>query len=101
VDGKLIAISGISYVTNRIISAIPSYTVRHWWYRRILGIRIGPGASICMGQFVWFNSLSQIRRDGVVIGDHAIVNRDCCLDARAPLRIGRNASISAYVTILT
>ena len=54
-----------------------------------------------MGQFVWFFSPSQMRHDGVVIGAHALINRDCCLDARGPLRIGRNASISPYVTILT
>jgi maltose O-acetyltransferase len=98
---KLVAISLLAYLTNHIISAIPFYTVRHAWYRRVLGLQIAPGASVCMGQFVWFFSPSQIRRDGVVIGAHAIINRDCCLDARGPLRIGRNASISPYVTILT
>jgi maltose O-acetyltransferase len=98
---KTVAVALISYVTNHIISAIPFYTVRHAWYRRVLGIRLGRGASVCMGQFVWFFSPSQIRRDGVSIGAHAIINRDCCLDARGPVRIGHNASISPYVTILT
>ena len=100
-DVKTFAIYAVSYATNRLISGIPFYGVRHWWYRHVIGIRIGAGASVCMGQFVWFTSPSQVRRDGVSIGDHTVINRDCCLDARGPLRIGRNVSISAYSRILT
>ncbi len=98
---KLIVISLLAYLTNHIISAIPFYTVRHAWYRRVLGLQIAPGASVCMGQYIWFFSPSQVRRDGVTIGPHAIINRGCCLDARGPIQIGQNASISPYVTILT
>ena len=98
---KRIAVALIAYLTNHVISAIPLYSARHAWYRLVLGIRLGHGAAVCMGQFVWFFSPSQVRRDGVTIGAHAIINRDCCLDFRGPVRIGRNASISPYVTILT
>jgi acetyltransferase-like isoleucine patch superfamily enzyme len=98
---KRLAISLLAYLTNHIVSAIPFYTLRHAWYRQVLGVQIGPHASVCMGQFVWFFSPSQIRRDGVRIGAHSIINRDCCLDVRGTLHIGRNVSISPYVTILT
>src|SRR3954451_23106568 len=88
-------------ITNRVISAIPLYFVRHAWYRSVLGVRIEGRAAICGGQYLWFFSPGQIRRDGFVIGNHSLINRNCTLDARGPIRIGRNVSISAEVAILT
>jgi hypothetical protein len=44
--------AAIKYLTNHVITHIPSYTIRHVWYRRVLGWRIGPGASILLGQHV-------------------------------------------------
>ena len=61
---KRVVLALVAYLTNHIISAIPFYTLRHAWYRRVLGLRLGRGAALCMGQFIWFFSLSQIRRDG-------------------------------------
>ena len=101
VSVKLIALSLLAYVTNHIISAIPFYTLRRLWYARVLGIRMGRGAALAMGQFLWFFSLSQVRRDGVVIGPDSLINRGCVLDARGPLRIGAHVSVSPNVVILT
>ena len=98
---KLIGLSLLAYVTNHIISAIPFYTLRRLWYARVLGIRMGRGAALAMGQFLWFFSLSQVRRDGVVIGPDSLINRGCVLDARGPLRIGAHVSVSPNVVILT
>src|SRR5689334_6421637 len=98
---KLVALGLVAYVTNHIISALPFYTLRHAWYGRVLGIRLGRGAAICMGQFVWFFSLSQVRRDGVQVGPDSLINRNCVLDARGPVRIGAHVSISQQVAILT
>jgi maltose O-acetyltransferase len=98
---KRVLLAIISYITNHIVSAIPFYTVRHAWYGRVLGIHLGRGAAICMDQFIWFYSLSQVRRDGVRIGPDSLINRGCVLDARGPLRIGAHVSISPHVAILT
>src|SRR5438270_430728 len=98
---KRALLAAIAFITNHIISAIPLYTLRHAWYRGVLGIRVGPGAGVAMGQFIWFFSLSQMRRDGVEIGPDSLINRNCVLDARGPLRIGAHVSISPQVVILT
>ena len=49
---KQVLAAGIKYATNHIINHIPSYTLRHAWYRHILGWRIGPNVVIFMGQHV-------------------------------------------------
>ena len=98
---KAVLVAAVAYLTNGLIARIPSYTLRHLWYRRVLGVRIGRGSALAMGQFFWFFSLSQVRRDGFVIGPDSLINRGCVLDARGPLRIGAHVSISPNVVILT
>lgn len=98
---KAILLAVVAYLTNGLIARLPSYTLRHLWYRRVLGVQIGRGAALAMGQFLWFFSLSQVRRDGLVIGPDSLINRGCVLDARGPLWIGAHVSISPNVVILT
>jgi acetyltransferase-like isoleucine patch superfamily enzyme len=93
--------SALGYITNHIVTHLPSHRLRRRWYGSIVGVKIGPNSSIHLGCYLWFYGPGQMRRCGVVIGRNSIVNRDCCLDGRAPLRIGDNASISPYVVILT
>lgn len=90
-----------SYITNYVVAHIPSYTVRHLWYKNALGITIGKGTSILQGLYIYFHGLSPIRRGSFSIGNNTVINRDCCLDARSQLRIGNNVSISPQVTLLT
>jgi maltose O-acetyltransferase len=66
-----------------------------------MGVRIGEGSAILMGCYLWFYGPGQLRRDGLRIGRHSLVNRRCCLDARGPIEIGDNVSVSAEVAILT
>ncbi|HUS16562.1 MAG TPA: acyltransferase [Chloroflexia bacterium] len=98
---KRVGLAFVAYLTNQWIAAVPSYTLRHAWYRQVLGIRLGRGSSLAMGQFIWFFSLSQLRRDGLQIGPDSLINRGCVLDARGPLQIGAHVSISPNVAILT
>ncbi|HET7486300.1 MAG TPA: acyltransferase [Acidimicrobiales bacterium] len=100
-DARTVGLRVLAYVTNHLVNRIPSFRFRHAWYRRVLGIAIGEGSSIFLGCFVWFYGPGDIRRKGVSIGAHTIVNRDCCIDARGPLRIGDNVSVSPEVAILT
>lgn len=97
------ALSGhvLNYATNHIVNRVPSYRARHAWYQRIVGVEIGPDAAVQLGCHLWTYGPGQVRRDHVSIGARSIVNRDCCIDARAPLRIGDDVSISAEVAILT
>jgi|tagenome__1003787_1003787.scaffolds.fasta_scaffold20814767_2 acetyltransferase-like isoleucine patch superfamily enzyme len=98
---KLFMVRTLNYLTNHVVCHIPSFHLRHAWYRRVLGISLGRGAVVHLGCYVWFYGPGQLRRDGLVIGAHTRINRDCCLDARGSLRIGENVSISPEVTILT
>ncbi|MDQ0105770.1 acetyltransferase-like isoleucine patch superfamily enzyme [Chitinophaga terrae (ex Kim and Jung 2007)] len=81
------------YVANNIIPYIPSYKIRHFYYRKICRIIIEEGASIHMRAFI---TGKQIR-----IGKNTVINRSCYLDGRDELTIGENVSISPYVHIIT
>jgi len=95
------AVRVLNYLTNHVINRVPSYRLRHAWYRRSLGIVLGDHAGIHLGCYVWFYGPHQARRTGVHIGAYSRVNRDCCLDARGPIHIGDNVSVSPEVAILT
>ena len=75
---KRILAAAIKYATNHIIAHIPSYTIRHGWYRHVLGWRIGPNVSIFMGQHV---QMGRVRKSAqkVSIGKNTIINWDCML----------------------
>jgi acetyltransferase-like isoleucine patch superfamily enzyme len=94
-------ISVLKYATNYIVAHIPSYTVRHFWYRRVLGIDLAQRTIVHMGSYLYFNGPGSIRRTGVHVGQNSSINRDCSLDLRGGLTIGANVSLSAEVTILT
>jgi acetyltransferase-like isoleucine patch superfamily enzyme len=99
---KLTAVRLAGYLTNEVIAHVPSYRVRHAWYRRVLGVELGRGAGIHLGCYVWFFGPGAVRRERrVVIGEHSRINRRCVLDARGTLRIGANVSVSPEVVILT
>jgi maltose O-acetyltransferase len=91
----------VAYLSNHVVNRVPSYTVRHLWYREVLDIEIGRDASLQLGLRLWFNSLSQTRGGGNRIGVGTRVNRDCLLDTRGGLSIGAQVSISPEVAILT
>ncbi len=98
---KTLAVRVIAYVTNHLVAHLPSYRLRHAWYRRMVGLSLAPGCGIHMGCFLWFNGPGQVRRDGSRIGARTRINRDCCLDMRGPLQIGHDVSVSPGVMILT
>lgn len=98
---RLFAVRTLNYLTNYVVSQIPSFSLRHAWYRHVLGVGLGHHAGVHLGCYVWFYGPGQLRRSGVTIGAYSRINRNCCLDARGPLRIGENVSISPEVTILT
>ncbi len=90
----------ISYLTNHVICALPSYSLRHAWYHGVLGWQIGPGAAILMGQFVQMGGLRSSRKR-VLIGKGAVINRGCFLYTTGGLVIGDHVSISPGVWLIT
>jgi len=101
VKSRLLAIRTLNYLTNYVVSGIPSFTLRHAWYQRVLGIDLEDHAAVFLGCYIWFFGPGQVRRSGARIGAHSRINRNCCLDTRGPLVIGENVSISPEVAILT
>lgn len=91
----------LNYLTNHVVAHLPSFAVRSAWYRHALGISLAAGSGIHMGCYVWFFGPGHLRRAGVTVGSNTRINRGCCLDARGPLHIGDNVSISPEVAILT
>jgi maltose O-acetyltransferase len=98
---KVILIRLISFLTNYFIANIPSWKLRHFWYRRVLGISLGPRAGVHLGCYWWFYGPGQIRRTGVSLGANSRINRDCMIDVRGGVTIGDNVSISPQVAIST
>jgi acetyltransferase-like isoleucine patch superfamily enzyme len=98
---KVFLVRTLNYLTNHVVAHVPSFYLRHAWYRRVLGVRLGPRAAVHLGCYVWFYGPGQIRRGGLSIGANTRINRDCCLDARGSLTIGENVSLSPDVTVLT
>jgi maltose O-acetyltransferase len=90
----------IKYVTNHVIAHVPSYTMRHAWYRRILGWKVEPSASILLGQQI---QMAGLRASGakVSIGAGSVINAGCLLYTTGGLTIGKQVSISAGVWLVT
>jgi acetyltransferase-like isoleucine patch superfamily enzyme len=97
---RLVGTRVVAYLTNYVVAYLPSFTLRHLWYRRVLGFEFGEHVGVHMGAFVWFFGPRQVRRDGAHIGRNTRINRNCTLDARSGLTIGDNVSISPDVMIL-
>src|SRR5713101_5211699 len=92
--------AAIKFATNYIINHIPSYRVRHIWYRKVLGWRIGPKAAILLGQHV---QMAGVRTSGqkVSIGPGTVINHGCLLYTTGGLVIGEHVSISSGTWLVT
>jgi acetyltransferase-like isoleucine patch superfamily enzyme len=92
---KRFAVAAAFYTFNHWISHVPSFAIRHFYLRTILGIRIAPGAAIHMGCFVTGRN--------IVIGERTVINRRCYLDGRGGLTIDADVGIGpeCYLISLT
>lgn len=91
-------IHGKILLTNKLISHIPSYKIRHTWYKLILGWSIASNVGILMGQQI---KTINILGNSVSIGENSVINHGCSLDIRGGLTIGEHVSISAGSRLLT
>src|SRR3989442_6093140 len=97
---KTMLAAATKYATNHVIAHIPSHTIRLAWYRHVLGWRIGPGASILMGQHV---QMAGGRSSGMksFIGKGGVIKPRCLLYTTGGLVIGGNVGISACALVVT
>lgn len=87
-------LSGLAYyMANNWVASFPSFKLRHWYYRNILGYTIGQDSSVHMSAFVTGKN--------VTIGDNVVVNRRVYLDGRIGVTIKNNVSISPEAYILS
>jgi maltose O-acetyltransferase len=98
---RLAGVHAVGYLTNHMISRLPSHALRRAWYRHALGVEVGPGVGVLLGLRLWFYSPGQVRRSRTRIGRGTRINRDCALDTRGGLSIGDHVSISPEVVVLT
>lgn len=91
----------VRYLTNRVISRIPFYAVRHSWYRQVLGMRIGEGSALLMDLYLYIRGRARPGQTGITIGRRTVINQQCSLDGRGGLTIGDYVNISPGVWIFT
>lgn len=91
----------IAYLTNHIISHIPFFAIRLWWYRTLVGVQIGHDAAIFMDCFWYFYRPLGRNPQPMMVGNNCVINRRCTLDGRGGLRLGNNVSISPEVMLIT
>jgi acetyltransferase-like isoleucine patch superfamily enzyme len=92
-NGKIHSfLAGIAFfAANHIVAKIPSFRIRHCFYRRVMGYRIGRHSSVHMNVF--------FTGSHVTIGDNVVINRQCYIDGRVGVEIGNNVGISPWVYI--
>lgn len=91
----------LAYITNHLVAHLPFFALRHAWYQRVLGVRMGKDCSIFMGCFLYFYRPFSRADNKVVMGPNCIVNRRCTLDGRGGIEMGRNVSVSPEVMLIT
>jgi len=82
-----------NYVPNHLINRTPFYAIRHLYYKKVMGVKIGKGSSIHLSCFLFGNNIQ--------IGNESTINRKCYLDGRGRLYVGSRVSISPEVQIIT
>jgi acetyltransferase-like isoleucine patch superfamily enzyme len=97
---RLFCIRLANYLTNHVVAYLPSFTIRHSWYRHVMGLDIGEGAGVSMRTFMWSYGPRQVRRSGASIGRNTRISQGCTIDLRSGLAIGNNVSVSPEVMIL-
>jgi acetyltransferase-like isoleucine patch superfamily enzyme len=82
------------YLTNKLVTYIPSKSIRIFFYKKLFRLKIGKGSYIFMGTS--FNGVGNIQ-----IGENSIINQNCRLANNGNIKIGNNTSLSPEVFILT
>jgi acetyltransferase-like isoleucine patch superfamily enzyme len=82
-----------NYLSNHLINKIPFYFIRHLYYKKVMGLKMGKGSSIHLNCFVFGNNIQ--------IAERSTINRRCFLDGRGRIYIGNNVSVSPEVHLIT
>lgn len=87
-------LSGLKfYIATNWVAYIPSFHIRHWYYRNIMRYPLGRDSSVHMGVF--------FTGQHIEIGDNVVINRRVYMDGRIGIVIKNNVSISPEVYIVS
>lgn len=93
---------GMEFLSNHMITHVPSHRLRRLWYRHMIGVELAPGAAIHLGCSIWLNSPGRVRRERLLrIGRRTWIGQGSTLDVRWGIEIGDDVGISPMVVILT
>ena len=86
------------YCTNHVVNHIPFHAIRMFWYRRVVGMKIGCGTQIWLGCRFVGDVVEQIE-----IGENTVLASDVVINVSisAPVRIGSFVTISHGVQLIT
>jgi acetyltransferase-like isoleucine patch superfamily enzyme len=82
-----------NYLSNYWVNKIPFYFIRHQYYKKAMGLKIGKGSSIHLNCFIYGTNIE--------IAENSTINRNCYMDGRGRLYIGNKVSISPNVQLIT
>lgn len=80
------------YLANAVVAYIPIHAVRLFYYRAVMGYRIGRGSTVFLG--CRFDSSG-----GLSIGSDSTINDSCFIDTRGGVVIGNCVAITSGVWI--
>lgn len=83
------------FFVNELIGRTPFVGIRLWLYERF-GMKFEDRRSTTLMMYA-----DILAPKGIEIGANTIIGRDCVLDGRAPLKIGRNVNIGGRTQFFT
>jgi acetyltransferase-like isoleucine patch superfamily enzyme len=86
--------NGLLWFHNSLVSHFPSHCLRRFFLRHLMGVNFGKESAILMG-------LRLYTKGGVKVGEYSVIDRDCVLDGRGGIEIGRNVNLAPEVMLLT
>lgn len=94
VNWRVYGMDFLFYFYNSFIANVPSHALRRLFLRTPMRIILHPTASIHMG-------LRLCARGQLEIGEDSVIDRNCTLDARGKLTIGKHVNLAPEVMVLT
>lgn len=86
----------VYYMTNHVMAHVPWHALRLFWYRKVVGMQIGEGSHVFLGQSFYGNCIDCIR-----IGKKTTINPGCFFNASDDIVIGDRVVLAHKVSLHT
>ena len=91
---KIYAGNLLLFICNHIVSNIPSYLLRNWFYRYMMKFKIDENAAIHLG-------VKFLSRRNFEIGKNSVINQGCLIDNRGGIKVGKNVTLGHSVKLVS